>query len=302
MTYANGASQSDKNGNLLTETDALGNKVQYAYTPEGWLESITKADGTVLTFEYDKTGSLLTQHVGDGQTVESSYNETGRVTEVSSAEGTIVYQYNGQGYLVSVTNVNGDKVSYTYDAYGNRTSMTYPDGRMVSYTYDAMNRMTSVTGLDGDVTRYTYDAAGRRIETASSTLTTSYRYDSVGNLLEQVTSGASEIAFSYSYNKNGYITGEVRKENGTTTTSTYAYDALGQLTSFLQSTDYGESYIEDFDYMDADGQPIHLDHALVGIGAKGEGLQIYNFDAKYDEWISKGIEFRWGDQLKVTGN
>lgn len=37
-------------------------------------------------------------------------------------------------------------------------------------------------------------------------------YDSVGNLLEQTTSGASEIAFSY------------------------AYDALGQLTSFLQST------------------------------------------------------------------
>lgn len=54
--------------------------------------------------------------------------------------------------------------------------------------------------------------------------------------------------------------------------------------------------------MDADGQPIHLDHALVSIGAKGEGLQIYNFDAEYDEWISKGIEFRWGDQLKVTGN
>ena len=183
--------------------------------------------------------------MGDGQTVESSYNETGRVTEVSSAEGTIVYQYNGQGYLVSVTNVNGDKVSYTYDAYGNRTSMTYPDGRMVSYTYDAMNRMTSVTGLDGDVTRYTYDAAGRRIETASSTLTTSYRYDSVGNLLEQVTSGASEIAFSYSYNKNGYITGEKRTENGTETENSYAYNALGELTSFLQSTGYGESYAYD---------------------------------------------------------
>ena len=152
------------------------------------------------------------------------------------------------------------------------------------------------------MTRYTHDAAGQRIETSSSTLTTVYGYDSVGNLLTQATSSASEIAFSYSYNKNGYITGEVRKENGTTTTSTYAYDALGQLTSFLQSTDYGESFIEDFDYMDADGQPIHLDHALVGIGAKGEGLQIYNFDAKYDEWISKGIEFRWGDQLKVTGN
>ncbi len=57
-----------------------------------------------------------------------------------------------------------------------------------------------------------YNAAGQRIETSSVTLTTSYRYDSVGNLLEQAISGASEIAFSY------------------------AYDALGQLTSFLQST------------------------------------------------------------------
>ena len=121
----------------------------------------------------------------------------------------------------------------------------FSDGRAVSYTYDSMNRMTSVTDLDGGVTRYTYDSAGRRIETASRTLTTSYRYDSVGNLLEQATSGASEIAFSYAYNKNGYITGEMRKENGITTTSTYAYDALGQLTSFLQSTGYGERYAYD---------------------------------------------------------
>ena len=79
----------------------------------------------------------------------------------------------------------------------------------------------------------------------SSTLTTAYSYDSVGNLLTQATSGASEIAFSYSYNKNGYITGEVRTENGQTTESSYAYDALGQLTSFLQSTGYGEQYAYD---------------------------------------------------------
>ena len=79
----------------------------------------------------------------------------------------------------------------------------------------------------------------------SSTLTTAYSYDSVGNLLTQASSGASDIAFSYSYNKNGYITGEVRTENGQTTESSYAYDALGQLTSFLQSTGYGEQYAYD---------------------------------------------------------
>ena len=235
----------DGTGNLLTETDALGNRVTYAYTPEGWLESVTRADGTVLTFAYDRTGSLLIQNVGDGQTVESSYNDIGMVTEVSGAEGSITYQYDERGYLLSVENVNGDVVSYTYDEYGNKTSMTYPDGRVVSYTYDRMNRMTGVTGLDGEVTTYTYDAAGRRTETSGSTLTTSYRYDSVGNLVEQVTHGESEIAFSYAYDRNGYLTGEIRRENGTTVASSYAYDAAGQLTKFLQTTGYGERYAYD---------------------------------------------------------
>ena len=235
----------DKDGNLTSETDALGHKVQYAYTPEGWLSSVTKADGAVMTFEYDKTGALTRQNVGDGQSVTSSYNEIGKLTEVSSEAGTIRYQYNEQGFLISVENVNGDVVSYTYDAYGNKTSMTYPDGRTVSYTYDAMNRMVGVVGLDGETTSYVYDAAGRRIQTVSGNMTTRYAYDSVGNLTEQATSGASDIAFRYSYDRNGYITGEKRTENGTETENSYAYNALGELTSFLQSTGYGESYVYD---------------------------------------------------------
>ena len=209
------------------------------------LAKVTDALKHVTRYTYDQTGSLLIQNVGDGQTVESSYNDIGMVTEVSGAEGSITYQYDERGYLLSVENVNGDVVSYTYDEYGNKTSMTYPDGRVVSYTYDRMNRMTGVTGLDGEVTTYTYDAAGRRTETSGNTLTTSYRYDSVGNLVEQVTHGESEIAFSYAYDRNGYLTGEIRRENGTTVASSYAYDAAGQLTEFLQTTGYGERYAYD---------------------------------------------------------
>ena len=173
------------------------------------------------------------------------------VTTISSEAGTITYQYNAQGYLISVTNVNGDVVSYAYNQYGNKISMTYPDGKQVWYTYDAMNRMVSATGLDGEVTAYTYDKAGRRIQTqtgdptSASSLTTTYRYDSVGNLLEQATSGVSSIAFSYSYNKNGYITGEKRTEGGKTTESAYIYDPLGQLTGFTKSTGYAEQYAYD---------------------------------------------------------
>ena len=235
----------DANGNLTSETDALGNTVRYQYTPEGWLEKVIKADGKEITFEYDRTGNLLTQHAGDEYTISSGYNELGQVTRVSSEAGTIEYQYDDRGYLISVRNVNGETISYTYDQYGNKESMTYPDGRTVWYTYDAMNRMVIVKDLDGEITHYSYDAAGRRIKTENSTLTTAYEYDMVGNLIRQETSGISSISFSYSHNKNGYITGEIREENGETTESQYGYDALGQLVSFRQSTGYGEQYTYD---------------------------------------------------------
>lgn len=235
----------DTQGNLTEETDAIGNMIHYTYTLEGLLEKVIKADGNEIVLEYDKTGNLLTQYAGDKIAISSDYNELGLVTRVSDKNGTIEYQYNDQGYLISVKNVNGEIVSYTYDLYGNKESMTYPDGRTVHYSYDAMNRLISVTGLDGEIIQYTYDAAGRRIKTKSSTLTTAYEYDSVGNMIRQETSGISNIAFSYEYNKNGYITKENREENGKTTVSKYAYDSMGQLTSFMQSTGYGEKYTYD---------------------------------------------------------
>ena len=76
-------------------------------------------------------------------------------------------------------------------------------------------------------------------------MTTVYHYDSVGNLLKQATQGPVDISFAYSYNKNNAITREERVEGGKATASTYAYDALGQLTAFLSSTGYGESYAYD---------------------------------------------------------
>ena len=95
--------------------------------------------------------------------------------------------------LLSVENVNGDMVSYTYDEHGNRISMTYPGGRVVSCVCGRMNRVTP--GPDGEAIAYAYGAAGRRTETSGGASATSYRYDSVGNLVKQVTHGESEIAF-----------------------------------------------------------------------------------------------------------
>ena len=168
--------------------------------------------------------------------------KTGNVT---TAEGDTLYQYDGASRLISVTQPNGETVSYTYDSHGNRASMTYPDGKTASYAYDDMNRLVSVKGVDGATTKYEYDALGRRIATDGAKEDTVYTYDEVGNLVSQTTTGAYDLALEYAYDLSGRMTQESRTENGATLTSSYIYDALGQLTGFSRSDGQSETYTYD---------------------------------------------------------
>lgn len=235
----------DALGNLTSETDALGNTVMYSYTPEGWLETVTDAEGHVTRYTYDKTGNVLTADYAGEQTETNTYNELGLLTTVTTAEGDTLYQYDDASRLLSVTQPNGETVSYTYDSHGNRATMTYPNGKTVKYTYDDMNRLVSVKGVDGATTKYEYDALGRRIATDGAKEDTTYSYDEVGNLVSQTTTGAYDLALEYAYDLSGRMTSESRTENGATLTSSYIYDALGQLTGFTRSDGQSETYTYD---------------------------------------------------------
>lgn len=136
-------------------------------------------------------------------------------------------------------------MSYTYDSHGNRATMTYPNGKTVKYTYDDMNRLIAVKGIDGATTKYEYDALGRRIATDGAKEDTVYAYDEVGNLVSQTTTGAYDLALEYAYDLSGRMTQESRTENGATLTSSYIYDALGQLTGFTRSDGQSETYTYD---------------------------------------------------------
>ena len=76
-------------------------------------------------------------------------------------------------------------------------------------------------------------------------MTTEYEYDSVGNLIGQITTGETEIGFRYGYSKNNLLTEETRTENGNSVKSKYTCDKLGQLTAWSNSDGYGESYTYD---------------------------------------------------------
>ena len=45
-----------------------------------------------------------------------------------------------------------------------------------------------------------------------------------------------------------------------------------------------------------------IEHALVGIGEEGKGLQVYDLDQKYKEWKDNGTDFKYGNQLNVIND
>lgn len=95
------------------------------------------------------------------------------------------------------------------------------------------------------MTRYTHDAAGQRIETSSSTLTTVYGYDSVGNLLTQE---YCQVISETTMNANGtsattaYAYGLERIAAYTADSKTsYVYDGRGSVAQTVTAPVAGES-------------------------------------------------------------
>ena len=114
---------------------------------------------------------------------------------------------------------NGDAVSYSYDSFGRTTAVTYGDtGSTVSYAYDANSNLGQLTdGISGRVNRYSYDFLDRLM-----------RYEESGD-------GYSNI-IQWGYDDENNLSSQTQTLNGTTYTSTYAYDKDNRLTKATEGT------------------------------------------------------------------
>ena len=172
--------------------------------------------------------------------------------------------YDKMGNMLSSTDAEGNVTNYVYDARNRLVEkvLPSPDGTAPRpahyYTYNAAGELLTETDPLENVTTCTYDHLGRMItETApdpnggpSSTLTTTYAYDLVGNLLS--TTDALGHVTSQTYDPQNNILSSSDGDGHTTTytydldgrrltltdpdanTTTWTYDGLGRVTS--QST------------------------------------------------------------------
>ena len=117
------------------------------------------------------------------------------------------------------------EAKYEYDSNGNVTKITDIDGRVTSYAYNSNNDVTSITMPGGGQYSYSYDSNRLLTETVSSTgVHTSYGYDAYGNSTSATISGDGNkvIRSDTTYTSDGNMTASVTA--GDRNTVTYAND------------------------------------------------------------------------------
>ncbi|MCG7921411.1 MAG: RHS repeat protein [Candidatus Thiodiazotropha lotti] len=189
------------------------------------------------------------------------------------ADRTVSYTYTVHGQVETIDGPRvdvSDITSYGYDENGNRNSITNALNQTTQITaHDASGRPLTIVSPNGLTTTRSYDLRGRMIQQSVSdgttTRTTDYDYDAVGNLIQVTLPDGNSL--SYDYDAAHRLTGledqlgnridytlddmgnrlseQVSDPTGTLTRAKQqVYDQLSQLDQSIDS----ENHTTDFDY------------------------------------------------------
>ncbi len=237
----------DMSGNLFQVLTSAGtaesptwNTTRYEYDE---LDRLTKQTvGDIVTeYTYDALGNILTQKTG-GVGTTYTYDALGRMLTSTDALGkTEYYVYDNNGYLIQKTDRKGNVHNMTYNILGRLISESGPDYAK-TYDYYATGAIAKIT--QGEITQtYTYDNAGRLLMEAMMPdgITKRYTYNAAGlrnNYMLQVR-GYTHMNTSYAYDAMGQLTAVY--DNGTEAV-TYAYDGAGRCVLESKTNDVTVSY------------------------------------------------------------
>ena len=238
------------NGQLKSQTDALGNTTKYEYN---YLNKLTK---TIAPFdernaetvnEYDKNGNVIKviQNIDDGKKsiTRNQYNAMGLLEKVTLSDGTLnggknitKYFYNNAGIQTKMyTGMSSESdtsyltTNYEYDSWLRpvRTidSTGYNSGTI---TYDLNGNVLTSTDANGNVTTNTYDALNRILTAntvnpndSSKNVSKSYQYDKMGRTVRTTVNDKST---TYLYDDLG----RVYQEEGYNSFKGYKYAGISQ--------------------------------------------------------------------------
>jgi RHS repeat-associated protein len=234
----------DGYGRVYQVTDSEGYTITYSYDDANRVTQITYPDGTSEQTIYDKLDAVLTQD-RLGRWTQHSYDSMDQLTyEIDPLGRKTQYTWCACGSLSSLTDPNGNTTSWQYDLQGRLIQKTYADQTVCSYSYDNVGRKSSCTDALGQITNYSYYVDNSLYQvtyssTVNPTSTVTYTYDPNYQRRTSVQNGWGTISYSY----NPYITSPTSTTTGAGRISgvtnsvipssdiSYTYDVVGRITN-----------------------------------------------------------------------
>lgn len=246
----------NKLGEMTSITDPLGKVKEFSYNVNAMLDTVTNPDGSTVNYDYDVLDELIGKRYDNEEDPQAlyGYDIDGNRISMDDVAGTTEYEYDEVGRITAVNLSNGKQIKYAYDEYGNISKLTYPDNTTVQYTYNELDQITQIKDRQGKVTKYDRDANGNitKVTRPNNTYST-IEYDDMGNVIKVVNMGKNPYydieeelsAFAYTYDKSGFITGEIAKNGKRIETSQYQYDERGQLVKVSQTVTENNKFVEE---------------------------------------------------------
>ncbi|WP_330277029.1 DNA/RNA non-specific endonuclease [Lentzea sp. NBC_00516] len=203
------------------------------YDKNGELVSQTDASGAQTLFTYDELGRRITS------------------TQADRTPGGILYYttrtgYDDAGNPVSVETPQGFTSTSAFNAAGELTSSTDATARSTGYGYDIAGRQNSVTGLDGVVSTTSHDLLGRAVRTAQSVGGQEKRasltdYDANGNVIATTSAEGRRVTFGYDA-LNRVVKQTERVSDSEQIVTATDYDKLGNRSRFVDGRNNVTTY------------------------------------------------------------
>ena len=237
----------DSLGQVISQTDALGQTTTTQREPNGNPIKITRSNGAVTTMTYDAKGNLLTSTDPIGATTAFTYEPSfNQVKTIRDPKGnTTTINYDEKGNPIEIIDALGNRTQMTHDTRGLVTSITSAVGTPLqtttSFTYDSRGNLVTTTNPKGDTTSLTYDNAGNVLRsTDGENRVTEFTYDPMNRLISVL--DATLKITQYGYDPRGNLT-QVRDAKNQTTL--FTYDGLDRLISATNPLGLTESFVYD---------------------------------------------------------